>query len=133
MKIGIPVWNEWVSPVFDTAGRLIVVEVQDNKETSRSEELMPQGALPQKTKRVAELGIEVLICNAISAPCARMLSLAGAKVIPWRSGPVEEVIQAYLEGTLGHPRFFIPGCLRNQSGGMGGPGGTKRHRRRGNK
>ena len=134
MKIGISVWNEWVSPVFDAANRLIVIEVHDNKETNRSEELMPQGGFPQRTKRVAELGIEVLICNAISSSCARMLSLAGAKVIPWRSGPVEEIIQAYLGGTLGHPRFLIPGCPRDQSDGRRlGSGGIKRHRRRGNK
>jgi predicted Fe-Mo cluster-binding NifX family protein len=131
MKIGIPVWNKWVSPVFDTANKLIVIEVHDNKETSRNEELMPQGAFHQRTKRVAELGIEVLICNAISSPCARMLSLTGAELIPWRSGPVEEIIQAYLGGTLGHPRFLIPGCPMDPSNGRWrGSGGIKRHRRR---
>jgi predicted Fe-Mo cluster-binding NifX family protein len=134
MKIGIPVWNKWVSPVFDTANKLMVVEVQDNKEIRRSEELMSQGAFPQRSKRVAALGIDVLICNAISWPLARMLSAAGAELIPWRSGPVEEIIKAYLAGGLGHPRFWIPGCpMENGKGGQPGLGEIKRCRRRKNK
>jgi predicted Fe-Mo cluster-binding NifX family protein len=134
MRIGIPVWDRWVSPVFDTASKLIVVEVRENKETSRSEELIPEGAFPQRTRRVAELGIDVLICNAISRPLADMLSVAGAEVIPWRSGPVEEIIKAYLAGRLGHPSFLIPGCSMDH-GNVWGPGlgGIKRHRKRKNK
>jgi hypothetical protein len=39
-----------------------------------------------------------------------MLSAGGINVIPWISGPAEDVLKAYLNGDLFHSRFLMPGC-----------------------
>lgn len=121
MKIGIPVWNSWVSPVFDTANKLLVVEIDQSREAGRSEEFIPEVMIPQRAKRVLDLGINVLICNAISLPLARILSAGGPQVIAWRSGPVEEIIKAYLDGRLSQPRFTMPGCFAEKDRTGNGP------------
>jgi len=130
-KIAIPTWNGRVSPVFDTASRLLVVEVGKEGECSRFETDISEHFLPSKSIRLTGLGIDTLICGAISRPLAYMITTAGIKLIPWISGQVEEVVQAFLTGTLFDPRFIMPGCagpLGKGPGGRHGQGGGRRRR-----
>jgi len=131
MKIAIPTWNGRVSPVFDTASRLLVVEGDEERECSRFETDISEHFLPSKSMRLAGLGIDTLICGAISRPLAYMITTAGIKLIPWISGQVEEVVQAFLTNTLFDPRFIMPGCAGDWGKGPGerhGQGGGRRRR-----
>ena len=127
MKISIPIWNDRVSPVFDTASRLVVVEVYEEGERSRFETDISEHFLFSKTTRLTELGVDTLICGAISGQLAHMITNAGIKLIPWISGQVEDVLQAFLKGTLLNLRFMMPGSAghwgkafgRGQGRGMG--------------
>ena len=95
--------------MFDTASRLLVAEVDKRRERSRFETDISEQFLPSKTMRLAELGVETLICGAISGQCAYMVTTAGIELIPWISGEVEEVLQAFLGGNLFDTRFLMPG------------------------
>ena len=131
MKIAIPTWNGRVSPVFDTASRLVIVEIAKESETARFETDISEHFLPSKSMRLTGLGINTLICGAISRPLAYMITAAGIKLIPWIAGQVEEVIQAFLTNTLFDPRFIMPGCAGPWGKGPGGRHGQGRGRRRG--
>lgn len=110
MNIAIPVWDGKVSPVFDTASRLLILQVEDKKETSRFETYLDEEDLTRRCFRVRDLGVDILICGAISRYFHRTLSAGGINVIPWISGPAEDVLNAYLKGNLFHSRFLMPGC-----------------------
>ena len=130
-KIAIPTWNGRVSPVFDTASRLLVVEVEEEGECSRFETDITDNFLPSKTIRLTGLGIDTLICGAISRPLAYMITTAGIKLIPWISGQVEDILQAFLKGTLFDMQFIMPGCAGywgKGPGGRHGQGGGRRRR-----
>ena len=131
MKIAIPTWNGRVSPVFDTASRLLVVEITEESETARFETDISEYFLPSKSMRLTGLGIDTLICGTISRPFASMITTAGIKLIPWISGQVEEIVQAFLANMLFDPRFIMPGCagpLGTGPGGRHGQGGGRRRR-----
>ncbi len=115
MKIAIPVWDNRISPVFDTASRLLIVEVEDQKEASRFETTLDDQELSRRCFRIQGLGIDMLICGAISRPYLRMLIGSGIQIISEISGHAEEVLEAYLQGALSHPRFLMPGCNKNRS------------------
>lgn len=119
MRVAIPVLNERVSPVFDAAGHLVLVDIEDGMERIRREETLQESFLTQRARRIAELGVNVLICGAISRPLSAVLAASGVTVIPWTAGPVDEVLAAYLKGRLPDARWMMPGC-----GGRG-----QRHRR----
>ncbi|HDH87677.1 MAG TPA: hypothetical protein ENF36_06515 [Desulfobacteraceae bacterium] len=129
MKIAIPTWNGRVSPVFDTASRLLVVEIKEEIEVARFETDISEHFLPSKTMRLTGLGIDTLICGAISRPLVYMITTAGIKLIPWISGQVEEVVQAFLTNTLFDPQFIMPGCAGAWGKGTGGKDGKGRRRR----
>jgi predicted Fe-Mo cluster-binding NifX family protein len=111
MRIAIPVWNENVSPVFDTAARVMVLHYEDSRETSRVETFLDGQDLYSRCHRLEALGVDVLICGAISKCYYMMLcKSAGIRVIPWVSGSCEDVLKAYIAGTLRDSRFLMPGC-----------------------
>ena len=111
MKVAIPVWNDRVSPVFDAASCLMLLDVADGAEQGRQLVEASQASFPtQRASRLAELGVNVLICGAISRPLASFVSAAGIILIPWVAGPVEDVLGAYLAGRLSEPRWRMPGC-----------------------
>jgi len=131
MKIAIPTWNGRVSPVFDTASRLLVIEIREKSEVDRFETDISEHFLPSKSIRLTGLEIDTLICGAISRPLAYMITTAGMKLIPWIAGQVEEVLQAFLKDNLFDPRFIMPGCAGNWGKGPGGRHGQAGRRRRG--
>jgi hypothetical protein len=59
-----------------------------------------------------ELGIDVLICGAISQIPARIVETCGVRLIPFVSGNVEEVLVSYANGAQLVPAFSMPGCGR---------------------
>ena len=111
MRVAMAVWNDRISPVFDTASRLVLVDVEGGVERDRRLVEMGGDSFPtQRVRRLTELEVNVLICGAISRPLAEMVSASGVIVIPWVSGPVEGVFRAYLTKRLSDTRWRMPGC-----------------------
>ena len=124
MKVAMPIWGGRISPVFDAAGRLLVVQVEEGAEVDRSEVPLGEGSLPGTARHLSELGVDVLICGAISRALGDLLDDSGIRVVPWISGEPEPVLSAYLAGGLSDSGFAMPGCRgtreRRRSGYRGG-------------
>ncbi|MBW2216533.1 MAG: hypothetical protein JRF34_05000 [Deltaproteobacteria bacterium] len=116
MRIAIPIWEDKVSPVLDTASKLLVIELEGKKETSRFEIYLDEQTLSRRCFRIQGMEVDILICGAISHPFARMLTALDIEVIPEISGRPEEVLKAYLKKDLFKAKFLTPGCKRNRSG-----------------
>lgn len=126
MKIGVPIWAGRVSPVFDTAETLLVVNVDGGRQVSRERVGLPKGPLHDRVNRLAASEIDVLLCGAISRPLYDMLVAAGIDVNPFLSGEVDALLESALQrGTIDR-RFLMPGC-----GGRGRRRRSGRHRARG--
>jgi predicted Fe-Mo cluster-binding NifX family protein len=117
MRIAVPIWNGFVSSVFDFAHQLLVVDVEGQQETNRSQIQLEQQAAPQRVNQLVGFEVDVIICGAISRPLAAMLTASNINIIPFVSGPVDQVLEAYLDNRLAEPQFLQPGC---------GPGARKR-------
>jgi predicted Fe-Mo cluster-binding NifX family protein len=124
MRIAVPTHNGRVSPVFDTARTLLVADVEGGSELHRAEIDLDDLGPMERVRRLADSSVAVLICGAISIPMARLAAAHGVRVLPHIAGEIEEVLVAYYAGTLGDPRFLLPGCGRRlrRRGGRGGRG-----------
>lgn len=125
MHIAIPVWQQRVSPVFDTAQTLLLVRVHDGHEEERKTINLVESCPPLRVARIRELGVDVLVCGAISRPLARLCQAANIELVPWVAGPVEEVLAELLTGRLPAAKYTMPGCRGRvrRRGGRGGRGG----------
>ncbi len=124
MKIAIPIYNDSVSNVFDFATRLLLVDIENDKETNRSEVALESQSLSQRAGQIKTLEVDVLVCGAISRVLANMVATSGIQVLPYVTGNINDVLQAYLTGQLVKPEFSMPGCWPGARRGFG-------HRRRG--
>lgn len=114
MRIALPLWEGKISPVFDTAIRLLVVDINEQREESRFLYYIDENDLTQKCHSIKKLDLDTLICGAVSQTFLKMLLASGLDVIQEISGPAEEVLEAYLKGDIFQPRFLMPGCKRGR-------------------
>ena len=109
MKLAIPVWEGRVSSVFDFA-RSAVVVTWDSPTQVDCTEVALSGKGPNRIAVLEQLGVDTLICGAISRPLASWASACGIRLFPYVTGAVDEVIEAFEKGQLGLEEFVLPGC-----------------------
>ncbi|MBN2294532.1 MAG: NifB/NifX family molybdenum-iron cluster-binding protein [Pirellulales bacterium] len=116
--MAIPHWQGRVSPVFDVAGSVLVVEIEDGCEQQRWDVVFGVDDPYKRAAQLAQTGADVLICGAISCPLEMAVATAGIEVIAQICGSVDHVLAAYLDGRLWDGEFRMPGCCgRRRRGG----------------
>jgi predicted Fe-Mo cluster-binding NifX family protein len=110
MKMALTVWENRISPVFDAARMLLVVEIENTEIISRHYEPFHPELPTRLAVRLAEMNVAVLICGAISEMPANMLEAKGIKLIPFITGDAGKVIDAYAKDVPFMPSFLMPGC-----------------------
>jgi len=110
MRIAVPTWRDRVSPVFDVAGTLLLVDVEAELESQRNDAQLTDLDPVARVRKLRELGVDVLICAAISQSLEELLTAAGITVMSRTCGDVDEVLQAFQTGRLHEQRFAMPGC-----------------------
>lgn len=112
MKVGITVWDDRISPVFDAARMLLVVEIEGSEPVSR--ELLPcsPARIGDFIGLLREQGVCELICGAISKGPASMLEDSDIGLIPFIAGMVDPVLEMYALGQT-IESYRMPGCCGN--------------------
>ena len=96
--------------MFDVARNLLVVDIDQARVHNRESVRLDTEDLQARAERVAEAGVEVLICGAVSWPLELALAHAGVEVISQTCGDIEQVLAAYAAGRLNQNAFLMPGC-----------------------
>jgi predicted Fe-Mo cluster-binding NifX family protein len=110
MRVAIPLWQGRVSPVFDEATRLLLVDVFEKQEQHRQEEHLIARNPFERAQALPKLGVDLLICGMISQMQQTALASAGIRIIPHICGSMEEVIAAFLDGRIESGALLMPGC-----------------------
>ena len=122
MKAAFSAWDNRIAPVFDVATMIHLVEVQAGKVARETRAYLPEDMVVHKALRLAELGVDTLVCGAISNSLEAMIAAYGIRVVAFVSGDVAEVIQVFLADGLAAKSYGMPGCSprRQRSRGRGG-------------
>jgi predicted Fe-Mo cluster-binding NifX family protein len=110
MKIAIPICEDGISPVFDVAKHLLMVDVEGTQVIATCHVSLEKSNPDRSTQQVIDLGTDTLICGAISSPLESFLLSAGVNVISKTCGVVEDVLHAFVTGKLDEGLFVMPGC-----------------------
>lgn len=130
MNVAIPALEDRVSPVFDVAQSVVLVDLDGGHERRRQTVALCSQDLLRRVAELRQHGVDVLICGAISRPLEALLRAAAIHVIPQTCGLVEEVLRAFAAGRLDDRAFLMPGrCGRRRRGWRGA--GRGRHPQRG--
>jgi len=121
--MAIPIWQGRVSPVLDVAARLLLVRYVRGRETERHEVLLARHTLDGLCGRLRGLGVDRVICAALSDSLEHGLRQEGIAVTAGVCGEVEVVLQACRAGRLTKPVMTVPGARTRPPGS---PRGRKR-------
>lgn len=110
MKTALTVWNELISPVFDAARMLMIVEIENKKIINRHDEPLDPGFPSRTAQRLCELDVGTLICGAISEIPARLIEAKGIEIIPFITGRADDILDLHVKGQQITPAFLMPGC-----------------------
>lgn len=110
IKVALTVWENRISPVFDSARMLLIANIENKTVKSRRYEPFYSELSLRRAAKMSDLGVKVLICGAVSQPLANMVEAYGIELIPFVTGDVNQVLDAYLKDILSTPNFRMPGC-----------------------
>jgi predicted Fe-Mo cluster-binding NifX family protein len=105
MRIAVPVWDGQVSPVFDVARRVEVYESHGNAIGTVSTHRLHEA---HAASDLADLGVELLICSAISAELETVLWISGIEVLSEICGDADRIVATYLGGDHDLQQFRSP-------------------------
>jgi predicted Fe-Mo cluster-binding NifX family protein len=113
MIIAIPICAGRISPVFDAARQLLLLEVSEGVEVGRRIMNLGETDGERRARRIAEAGTDVLICGAISSPLRAWLRASRIRVYADTCGPIDEVTGTFISGRWRAESFLMPGCRRH--------------------
>jgi predicted Fe-Mo cluster-binding NifX family protein len=112
MKAAFAVWNNRIAPVFDVAREIRLVEAEFGRIIREKDEKLPADSGPEKGRRLIELGVDMLVCGAISRLMLSQIAAYDIRVISFVAGDIGEVMRAWLSGDFIKEAFTMPGCRR---------------------
>jgi predicted Fe-Mo cluster-binding NifX family protein len=139
MRVAFAAWNDRIAPLFDVTRTVHIVDTEGQTVVRESDECLEEDAAAVRAAHLAALGVDTLVCGAISRVQEALVEAYGLAVVPFVNGELREVVDAWRTGTLGRPAFSMPGCGGGRGrrfrggrgwgrgargrGGAGGPGG----------
>lgn len=126
MKAAFAIWNDRIAPVFDVAGRVSLIEAEKGEVLARSVHALPeedQGFA--RAEWLARMGVQCLICGAISKRLEDLIASRGIRVIPFVAGDSETILREWLAGGSIRRSFSMPGCWRGRNRGTAFPNSSR--------
>ncbi|HSN57771.1 MAG TPA: NifB/NifX family molybdenum-iron cluster-binding protein, partial [Candidatus Sulfomarinibacteraceae bacterium] len=117
MRVAIPAWDGRVSPVLDVARELRIFDLDPERGVARGvgSRRLPDG---RAASTVADIGVDRLICSAVSPQLEAVLLMAGVEVVTDVCGDLEEIVAAVANGDTELSRFRMPGASRGERRGV---------------
>jgi len=115
MITALTIWENRISPVFDSSHTLLVAQIENNKIANRHLEPFNPSLPSHFADRLDAIGVEILICGAISQLPADIIEAMGIKLIPFISGNTDEVLENLVKAQPIVPEFLMPGCKFNNN------------------
>ena len=117
MKLALTVCENRISPLFDCARMLLIVDIVDRTSTGRHFEVLHYESPFSRAAKLSDLAVKVLICGAVSDQFANIIETYGIRIVPFVAGAVDEVLDAYLTVGLSDSKFRMPGCRTGRDSG----------------
>lgn len=122
MRIAMPIFGTRVSPRFDIARRLLIVDLADGAVKERQEVSFEIQPPLKRILFLKEQGVDTLLCGGIRRCDYFMIDEMRISIYASLIGEVEEILSSFIDGSL-EPGFGVatggPGMRRRQGHRLG--------------
>ena len=122
MKVALTVWDGRISPVFDVSREAAILTIENGALARHGHASIETPTPALKIERLVGLGVDTLICGAISEPLRQELVARGVRVLGFVAGEIDEVVRSFVAGALPTDALSMPGCGGRQRRFRGGRG-----------
>jgi predicted Fe-Mo cluster-binding NifX family protein len=116
MKTAFAVWNNRIAPVFDVSRHVIIVDSQTVGDITRNPVPLTGEQPLEKVQELSELGVDNLVCGAVSRALQAALRARGIRVVAYVAGDVRDIIDAWRQQNFEAQVYAMPGGWRNRYG-----------------
>ncbi|MCP3951803.1 MAG: hypothetical protein GY697_06220 [Desulfobacterales bacterium] len=106
MKIAIPAFHSKVSPRFDTAQELVLLEVINGNIIKRERQPLKAYSAAGKIKNLLKQGVDTLICGGIDRLSRQQIGFNRIEVYSWVTGEIEDAVSCFLRNGLHSGTIF---------------------------
>lgn len=115
MIIAISTYQNRIAPVFDVASRVLVIERIEKGAHPKNQKMYHTQTPEACCELLKHQQVTILLCGAISKEVQEIIERAGILVIPFLSGSVQEIIDAWRYNQEQIPsQYYMPGCTEHQ-------------------
>ena len=100
MKIGIPIFENRISPRFDFSPEMWVIEVERGKVVGQEKFSTANLNLPQRLEQITSNGVDKVICGGIDGLSRDQLGSRGIDVVQDVIGDADIVFDLFMRGRL---------------------------------
>jgi predicted Fe-Mo cluster-binding NifX family protein len=118
MKTAFTVWKNRIAPLFDVSREIHVVEMKSGQIVAQSRVLLENAVPAFKARQLGEMGIDTLVCGAISRAMQDMVMAYGITLVAFISGDLNGVIDAWQSDKLCTEAFRMPGSCGHAEWGF---------------
>lgn len=115
-RIAVPKFRSRIAPVLDTCTRLLIVDLEQNREAGEGELYVNGFSLSERVDMLKRSKVTRVICACASELFFNLLTKEGIGVTSGIIGEVDQVVEALVRGQLEDPRFRMPGRVQNNKG-----------------
>jgi len=110
MKLLLTDWQGRISPVFDSAGHFMYVQIE-NQEIVKKELLsIPFDDIQSRIKIIKKIRPDFIVCGAISCFYERLILDMNIQLISRIKGETNLIVKSMAENTFQKENHIMPGC-----------------------
>ena len=114
MKVALTIWGNRISPVFDSANTLMIVDLENLKISDRVYKGFDPHDLKQFSCILKNCKMDILICGAITDDRSIFIEQNGIVLIPFIFGNTDKILAILINEKHRISDFIMPGVILDE-------------------
>jgi len=109
MRVAFSIWKDRVSPLFDSAAHLLLVEPNSRGLQEKSLVNVDSLSMLQRIQMLKKWNLDLFVCGGITPSVLKAVRNQSIETVPFMCGRVDDLIQALERGEDLRAMFSMPG------------------------
>ncbi len=116
MFLALAAYENKIASLFESSNNFVIIPAPSYNIQNSRRVRIENNSTNILLQLLKENQVGILICGAINKCIRRLLEAQGIQVIPWITGDITNVVEAFRSGNLNSSTFIMPGCRQKRYG-----------------